>query len=104
MRYAALVTVLGLLSTLVGCGGAVSIFATTGRNTGFASTSGTVSIVQLSTGSGGTVITVVTLLSGVNTQTMNFCGNVVSQFPLNTFVTVNFNQGTPCSTVVQVIV
>ncbi len=104
MRFAALVVVLGLISASLGCGGTTFFFFSSGHSATFASISGTVSIVQLTTGTGGTVITAVTLLTGANAQTVNFCGNVVGQFPVNTFVTVHFNQATPCSTIVEVII
>jgi hypothetical protein len=64
----------------------------------------TVSIVQLTVTGNQTQVTVVTLLNNGFGQTFNFCGNVVNQFPLETFVRVNFNEGTPCSGLVQVLI
>jgi hypothetical protein len=35
---------------------------------------------------------------------VNFCGNLVNQFPLNTTLRVDFTPGTPCSTVGAIVV
>jgi hypothetical protein len=48
-------------------------------------------------------VTVVTFLLSGTATTQTFCGNFVSQFPVNTMVRVNFSPGTPCATV-QLIV
>jgi len=96
-----------LLSSLVcgsvcGCG-AVRIQGVLGP--GVETVSGFVSGVQLITvGSNGTLIevTVVTLQQTLGFTTTNFCGNVVAQFPMNSFAQVNFNPGQPCSTVVVI--
>jgi hypothetical protein len=94
-----------LLIWLVGCGGVVFQGALGPADT-ILTTSGIVSVVQLSTViNNGTFIsvTVVTFLLSGTATTQTFCGNFVSQFPVNTIVTVNFSPGTPCSTV-QLIV
>jgi hypothetical protein len=71
------------------------------------SVSGTVSLVQLTAvfdhGSSITV-TAVTLLGPNGANSINFCGDQRSQFPMNQFVKANFNPGNPCSTLVLVVV
>ena len=72
---------------------------------GVETVSGFVSGVQLITvASNATTIqvTVVTLQQTLGFTTMNFCGNVVAQFPMNSFVQVSFNPGQPCSTIVVI--
>ncbi len=68
--------------------------------------SGFVSFVQvriISTNDGTQVtVTAVTLVNSGLSQTRDFCGNVASQFPMNSFVVVSFNPGVVCGTVVAV--
>jgi hypothetical protein len=75
---------------------------------GTSTASGTVSIVRLTfanDGKGNSVtVTVVTLLQRNDAQDLTFCGSQVSQFPINAFVTVNYTQGTLCSTLNSVSV
>ena len=100
-----LAVVVLLAVVLVGCSGVTSfrVFS----NSASASTSGLVSIVHftLVSGPGGTFfnVTIVTLVQNGFSNTTDFCGDVRNQFPMNTFVTVSFNPGQPCATVVQVI-
>ena len=96
-----------LLSSLVctivcGCG-AVRIQGALGP--GVETVSGFVSGVQvIAIGSNGTTVqvTVVTLQQTLGFTTTNFCGNVVAQFPMNSFAQVSFNPGQPCSTIVAI--
>ena len=96
-----------LLSSLV-CGGVcgcgvVRIQGVLGA--GAEAVSGFVSSVQLiSVGSNGTTIevTVVTLQQTLGFTTTDFCGNVVTQFPMKSFVQVSFTPGQPCSTIVVI--
>ena len=89
---------------LVGCEGIVQIQGAI--NLPASTTSGTVSIVQLSavSGGGGTSVqvTVVTLLQPGTAQTTTFCGSQVGQFPMNAFVTATFNPGPSCASLVSV--
>ena len=100
-----LAAVLLLAVTLAGCGGVTSFSFFS--NPGLARTSGLVSIVHFTvvSGPGGTFVnvTVVTLVQNGFSNTTDFCGDVRNDFPMNTFVNVNFNPGQPCATVVQVI-
>ncbi len=98
MRRLAVAVVIALLVQVVGCGGGtVSISG----QTQFAA-SGTVSIVHLTIVDGNVQVTAVTLISSGSAQTLNFCGNVVSQFPSNAFVIVTYTQGSSCNTVVTI--
>ncbi len=72
-----------------------------GGRTDFPVVSGTVSIVHLTIIDGNVQVTAVTLINSGSAQTINFCGNVVSQFPVNTLVTVTFTQTSSCNTVVK---
>lgn len=95
-----------LVSTaLCGCG-AVRIAAFFNPNA--ASVSGFVSGVQITSlpGANGTliVVTIVTFQQTLGFTTANFCGNVGTQFPKNSFVQVTFNPGQPCSTVVAIVI
>ncbi len=91
--------------TLAGCGGTVIVRGALNPG-GIVSTSGTVSIVQLSftsDGNGASIqVTIVTLLQTGSAQTLTFCGSQVSQFPMETFVKTAFTPGTPCATLVSV--
>jgi len=62
--------------------------------------SGLVTVVHLSTTSGGSAITVVTFAAGGAANIVNFCGDQRAQFPLNQFVEASFNPGTPCATLI----
>jgi len=65
--------------------------------------SGTVSVVHL-TVSGSTQITIVTLLDTRGANDFTFCGDVVSQFPMNSRVQGSYQPGTPCGTIVKITV
>ena len=69
--------------------------------------SGTVSIVQLTTtvdGGSFVTITVGTFLQQGTSTTMNFCGDQRMQFPVDQFVQANFTPGTPCASVLEIVV
>ena len=106
--FAALFTGL-LVIGLLGCGGNPLRIRTTTTNSNPSSISGFVSTVQLnhaaaSQGS-NSAVTVVSFIpqspqmSPVSNLT--FCGNVVSEFVLNTFATVTFTTGQGCSNIVS---
>jgi hypothetical protein len=66
--------------------------------------SGLVTVVHLSITSGGSSITVVTFAAGGTANSVNFCGDQRSQFPMNQFVQASFNPGTPCATLIAIVV
>jgi len=97
-----------LLASLVisnaGCSG---VFVVRGAIPNHSIVTGTVSFVELSTVIDGGVfvtVTIVTLVnSGVPTNA-TFCGDQTAFFPTDQFVTATFSPGTPCFSVVQVII
>ncbi len=93
-RYAILVAVVALLSMALACGG---VFF------GYFTFSGSVSVVQFAVIDGDDV-TIVTLIGSGNNQTIHFCGNVVSQFPPDAFVTVNYRQNGGCYSLLQIVI
>ena len=71
------------------------------------SVSGQISTVQLTSANdmnGVSQITVVIFLNNNNSTTVNFCGNVVNQMPVGSFVTVNFSQNQGCATLTFVAI
>ncbi|HEX8926035.1 MAG TPA: hypothetical protein VF786_09600 [Terriglobales bacterium] len=92
-RYFTIVAVLAMVVAAVGCGG---VFF------GFFTFSGTVSTVQIAVIDGDQV-TIVILNDSGTSQTFHFCGNVVSRFSTNAFVTVNYRQNGNCYSLVEVI-
>ena len=101
-RLLCVLVVAALAFSLSSCG---SVFVRGAVNS--SSVSGTVSIVQLTTGANGgafVTITVVTFLQQGTSSTMNFCGDQRSQFPLNQFVQANFTPGTPCASVIEIVI
>lgn len=101
MRHLALALV--LFALIVGSLSCEGVFFASSNGVGvlLLTTSGTVSIVQL-TVINGCQVTVVTLLNTGQAQTFNFCGNVVGQFPYGAFVTVTFTKSSGCNSVSQV--
>lgn len=69
---------------------------------------GSVTRVELGTvaaGNGGTIeVTFVTFLDGGRTSRVSFCNDQTSLFPLGQSFRVNFNAGTPCSSLIIVMV
>lgn len=105
-RIAFTFCVIGLvIAGLVSCSG-VAVFATFQPYGTILTVSGVVSIVQITSiqnSTGITSITVVTFVQPGTASTINFCGNLGSQFPVNTFATVTFTQSQSCGNVVTVL-
>lgn len=105
-RLAILILIVLLVLLLSGCGSTVFVGGFTLLE-GVQSSSGLVSIVHLTIGAGpdGTFVefTAVTLVNAGAAQTLSFCGNHVSQFPANTFVTATYQPAQPCSTLSTVV-
>lgn len=93
-----------IMMASAGCGGFAGFVSTDGHQATVVSTSGTVSIVQLTVVNGNTTVTAVTLLNSGFATTTNFCGNVVNRFPVDAFVNVNFNPGSACASFVAITV
>jgi hypothetical protein len=103
-----LLSLLLALCLCVGCAGCGNIFVRGTLQPGFSTVSGVVSIVHLSAiigGDGNSVqITFVTFLQNGTGNTIGFCGDQRDQFPLNQLVRTNFTPGTPCATLVVVVI
>jgi hypothetical protein len=91
---------------LTGCNGVVFFSAGFHPTNTLVTVSGLVSVVQITTITSATgtttLVTVVTFLQIATASTINFCGNIGSQFVLDTFTTVDFTQGQPCGTIVTI--
>ena len=105
MKHLFSLTLIGsLLLSVAGCGavfiGGVIQLATT--------ITGSVTSVQLGSvmnGTGASVqVTFVTLLLNGASSTTAFCSNHITQFPPNQTVSVNFNPGQPCGTIIAVVI
>src|SRR5436305_14136054 len=94
-----------LITLCAGCGN-VSLSASSQPN--FSTTSGVVSIVQLSTVSGanGTTVEVtsVTFLQGGTRSTVGFCDDQGSRFPMNQMVRTDSVPGQSCSSILVVVI
>jgi DUF4097 and DUF4098 domain-containing protein YvlB len=102
-RFAGTITVIALASGAVACGGGIFFISTSDDGVIFFTASGTVSVVQL-TIINGSQVTVVTLIDTGAAQTFNFCGNVVAQFPTNTFVKATYRHNGDCDSVMHVAI
>jgi Flp pilus assembly protein TadG len=100
MRLLLLFLVAALLLLSADCG---AVFFGGAITTG-STFQGTVSIVQLTAVNGNTQVTAVTFLQNGFSSTMNFCGDQIGRFPLTQTVQVNFNLGSPCSTILLVVI
>ena len=91
--------------TLCGCGG---IFIRGALPAGSSTVSGSVSVVKLSTvvGEKGTIVrvTFATFLQFGASSTVEFCGDQRSQFPMQQIVRADFNPGTPCASIVAIVI
>lgn len=91
---------------LTGCNGVVFFSAGFHPTNTLVTVSGLVSVIQITTivSAGGTttLVTIVTFLQTGIASSINFCGNVGSQFVVNTFTTADFTQGQTCATVIAI--
>jgi hypothetical protein len=91
---------------LTGCSGLIFFSGAIPPSSTFVTISGIVSVVQITTiitpSGTTTLITVVTFLQFGTGATINFCGNMGSQFVVNSLTTVNFTQGPNCATIVAI--
>lgn len=63
---------------------------------------GMVTIVQFQFVNGSSSLTIVTLAGGGMAQTIPFCGDQRSSFPMDQTVSASFNPGSSCNTLVTV--
>jgi hypothetical protein len=94
-----LLALLVLLAPMLSCGYvAVAGFF----NPGPVNTTGLVTIVQFSSSNGSSALTVVTLVNAGMAQTLNFCGDQRTQFPVDQVVNAKYTPGTECNTLLAV--
>lgn len=107
MRHTRTALALALVMLLSGCGGGTFIFTSGPEGSTFIVVSGTCSSVQtvhIVANGGFILVTTVTVLSNGISNTLNFCGDVAGQFPLNSFLTIRFTNGPSCATPASVAV
>ena len=101
MKRLLIILIAVCLLTGASCG---DIFVGGAINPGAQSTSGTVSIVQFSAGTGtGVSITIITLIGNNAASTFKFCGDQRVLFPPSQSVRVNFLPGTACDSIITVV-
>ena len=94
-------------SLILACPGCGNVSISGAILPGSSTITGLVSVVQLTTviGSNGSVlVTFVTFLVSGSSTTIGFCGDQVSQFPLNQTVQANFNPGQTCAAIIVIII
>jgi hypothetical protein len=96
---------LSLVLILPGCG---NIFIRGALPAGSSTVSGSISVVQLSAviGEKGTTVqvTFVTFLQSGVSSTIGFCGDRRDQFPMQQIVRADFNPGTPCASIITIVI
>ena len=100
-RLLAALLVVVLVFSSIGC---ENVFIGGAIRPGTTSVDGFVSILQISTVDGTTTVTFVTLLSNGTSSTFGFCGDQRPRFPMNQNVRAEFNPGTPCNSIVTIVV
>ena|SRR5437867_2917350 len=97
-----------LIAFCILCAGCGNVFISASSDPGFSTTSGLVSIVQLSSvmGTNGTTVevTFVTFLQEGTSSTIGFCGDQGSRFPMNQMVRADFVPGQSCSSILVVVI
>jgi len=101
-RFAGTVVAIALVLGAVACGGSQFFISTGDGGVIFFTASGMVGVAQL-TIINGSQVTLVTLIDTGTTQTFDFCGDVVGQFPTDTFVKATYKHSGACDTLVQVV-
>jgi hypothetical protein len=108
VKFWRILALLLVLSGLPSCGGFVLFVGTSPHGPNIIAVTGTcinVQVVSMVGNNGGFVtVTVVTLVTNGRSSTFNFCGDVSNRFPLNSLVTVNFTNGTPCAATTSIFV
>jgi hypothetical protein len=103
-RLLTLIIVGFLLCAIAGCD---AVFIGTDFRSGAVTVSGSVVQIVLTNvvGTDGTLVqvTIVTFFQNSTSNSVTFCGNTVSQFPMNNLVTARFTPAQPCATLILVI-
>lgn len=92
-----------VVASILLCAGCGNVFVRGIIQPGSSNVNGFVSVVQITAVNGNTV-TFVTFLAGGTSSTVGFCGDQRPRFPLNQNVRTNFNPGTPCNSIVTVVI
>lgn len=100
-RLLSILLVFVVLMLSASCG---DIFVRGALNSGTETAAGVVSIVQFSATSGGTSITVVTLMRSGAADTLTFCGDQRTRFPMDRAVHVTFTPGSSCGSVIVIMI
>lgn len=104
-RLLSILLAVSLITLCTGCG---NVFLSASSQPNFSTTSGLVSIVQLSSviGTNGTTvqITFVTFLQEGSSSTIGLCGDQGSRFPMNQTVRADFVPGQSCSSILVVVI
>jgi hypothetical protein len=105
MKQLVFFLLLCLVLSLPGCG---NIFIRGSLPAGSSTVSGLISVVQLSAvvGENGTTVqvTFVTFVQFGASSTVGFCGDQRSQFPIQQTVHTDFNPGTQCASIVEIVI
>ena len=105
MRRLVFFLALFLLLILPGCG---NIFIRGALPASSSTVNGSVSVVQLSAviGENGTTVqvTFVTFMQSGISSTVGFCGDQRSRFPMQQIVRAEFTPGTPCNSIVTIVI
>ncbi len=99
-RLLSVLLVFAVMSS-ISCG---DIFVGGALNSGTKTVAGAVSIVQVSATSGGTSITIVTLMQSGAADTLTFCGDQRRRFPIDQVVRVTFSPGSSCDSVIAILI
>jgi hypothetical protein len=93
------------VALVTGCGVFVGFVSNPGAATTVNGTVTVVHLIVMDSGKGTSVnVTAVTLVDAGKQADLSICGDHVGLFPLNQFVRVNLTTGTPCSTLMAVVV
>ncbi|HEY6185553.1 MAG TPA: hypothetical protein VIW67_25155 [Terriglobales bacterium] len=98
-----LLAALLLIVLVLSCAGCGDVFFRGAIQLGFSTVNGFVSILQVSTDN-GTTITFVTFLSNGTSSTFGFCGDQRRRFPINQNVRTQFSPGTPCNSIITIVI
>lgn len=85
------------------CSGCGNVFVRGVIQPGPSTINGFVSVLQITVVNGATV-TFVTFLAGGASSTLGFCGDQRRRFPINQNVRTEFNSGTPCNSIVTIVI
>jgi hypothetical protein len=92
-----------LVVLVLSCAGCGNVFVRGVIQPGTSTVDGFVSVLQISSVN-GTTVTFVTFLGDGTSSTFGFCGDQRRRFPINQNVRAEFNSGTPCNSIVTIVI